>query len=457
MHTDITMQTIRHLTLITLGLFLQCSSAYSKPNIIVFYSDDHGYADLGCQGVLKDLKTPHIDKLAAGGVRMLAGYTTAAQCVPSRAGLLSGQYQNKIGVEQNKDPMDGFDQCLTIAERLKAAGYATGMTGKWHLGGPGKIIKHGFDDVYFKKSSTKPGWINYDLNGKDVKPGTQPDKMYHLDANTAATQAFIKRHHKDPFFFYCAYRAPHVPLDATQKYLDRFPGEMPERRRRALAMISAMDDGVGSVMDTLREYDIEEKTLVFFISDNGAPLKIHKEDKRGIGPGWDGSLNDPLNGEKGMVTEGGIRVPFIAYWKGTLSGGNQYRHPVITLDVAATAVALAGLEHPAELDGVNIMPYLKGDNTAAPHQALYWKWRNQSAIRKGKWKFISAFDRDYLYDMELDAAETKNLASKNPQAVNELKEQLAAWLKKNTQESKGGKTGKEFFDFYLHDIQPDKK
>jgi uncharacterized sulfatase len=428
--------------------------ASAKPNIIVFYSDDHGYADLSCQGILKDVRTPHIDSLAASGVRMTSGYSTAAQCVPSRAGLLSGQYQNKIGVEQNKDPLDGFNQALTIAERLKKAGYVTGMTGKWHLGLSANITSHGFDDVYYK-SSESPGWTNFDLEGKDVKPGTPAKDMYHLDANSAATSAFIKRHHKSPFFFYCAYRAPHVPLDPPSKYLDRFSGKMPERRRKALAMISAMDDGVGDVIETLRQYEIEEKTLIFFIGDNGAPLKIHKEDAPGIGPGWDGSLNDPLNGEKGTVIEGGARVPFVVSWKGTIPGGQVYDHPVIALDVAATAVALAGLGEVAELDGVNLLPYLTGKNKNAPHDALFWKWRGQSAIRKGQWKFISAYDREYLYDLEADIGEKKNLLQTHPEIASELKHRLSTWVEKNTQKSASGNEGREYFDFYLHGKTPD--
>lgn len=273
-----------------------------KPNVILIFTDDHGYADLSCQGVFNDVKTPHIDTLAAGGVRMTNGYVTAPQCVPSRAGILTGQYQNKFGLEANKGNLDGFNNALTIAERLKEAGYATGMSGKWHLGPPPEIPQHGFDDVYYKNSN-RAGWANYDLNGIDVDPGPEASDLYHLDANAAAACAFIKRHRDEPFFFYLAFRAPHVPLDATRKYLERFPGEMPERRRKALAMISAVDDGVGSILKSLREYGIEENTLVFFIGDNGAPLKIHKLDAPGNGAGWDGSLNDPLNGEKGTVIE----------------------------------------------------------------------------------------------------------------------------------------------------------
>ena len=265
-----------------------------KPNIIVIFSDDHGYTDLACQGVSSDLKTPHLDALAQEGVRMAAGYVTAPQCVPSRAGLLTGRYQNRFGVESNSESLDGFNAQRTIAERLKVAGYATGMTGKWHLGSPKEILEHGFDDVYYKNAN-RPGWANFTLDGKDCPPGPETSDLYHLDANSEATCAFIRRHQNKPFFFYCAYRAPHVPLDAPPQYLKRFPGEMPERRRQALAMIAAMDDGVGKIMATLRELNLEEKTIVFYIGDNGAPLKIHKEDAPGGGPGWDGSLNDPLN------------------------------------------------------------------------------------------------------------------------------------------------------------------
>ncbi|HID23095.1 MAG TPA: sulfatase, partial [Planctomycetaceae bacterium] len=283
---------------------VQPAGAAEKPNVLVIFTDDQGYADLSCQGIRRDVRTPHIDALAAGGVRMTCGYVTAPQCVPSRAGLLTGRYQNRFGVEHNKSPLDGFNAELTIAERLKKAGYVTGMTGKWHLGPAREIVQHGFDFVYFKHSNG-PAWANFDLDGHDRKPGPMNDGLYHIDANTAAACAFIRRHHDQPFFFYCAYRAPHVPLDPPQKYLKRFPGRMPERRRKALAMISAVDEGVGQILLTLRRYGLEQRTLVFFISDNGAPLKIHKLDAPGGGPGWDGSLNDLLNGEKGMLTEGG--------------------------------------------------------------------------------------------------------------------------------------------------------
>jgi uncharacterized sulfatase len=264
------------------------------------------------------------------------------------------------------------------------------------------------------------------------------------------------------FFLYASYRAPHVPLDAPQKYLDRFPGEMPERRRQALAMISCVDDGVGQMVETLRKNGLEEDTLIFVIADNGAPYKIHKTDMPGGGPGWDGSLNDPMNGEKGMLTEGGVRVPFVVSWKGTIPGGQVVDHPVITLDVAATAVAQAGLPEDPALDGVNLIPYLTGEKQGAPHEALYWRWLGQSTIRKGKWKYLRADDREYLFDMENDFIETKNLVEQYPEVAATLHADLGKWC--NTlnppgiwaQKSGGmSKTADEYYNWYVdgnHDL-----
>lgn len=427
-------------------------AAASKPNIILIFSDDHGYSDLGCQGIQHDLRTPNIDALAAGGVRMTSGYASAPQCVPSRAGLLSGRYQNRLGVESNGMPLDGFNAELTIAERLKKVGYATGMTGKWHLGPPREIVKHGFDDVYYK-SANRPGWSNFGLDGSDREPGPENSKLYHLDANSAAACAFIKRHHDEPFFFYCAYRAPHVPLDAPKKYLDRFPGKMPERRRQALAMISAMDDGVGRIVATLREFDLEEQTLIFYIGDNGAPLKIHKLDAPGGGPGWDGSLNDPLNGEKGMLSEGGIRVPFVASWKGHIPSGQVYDPPVISLDAAATALALAGLPADPKLDGVNLIPFLNQEENGVPHETLFWRWIAQSAVREGKWKYLRGGTREYLYDLEADREEKRNLVKKHPEIAKRLSAKLEGWAEQLTPPGLTTKpmssTWEQYFDFYL--------
>ena len=438
------------------------STGQRKPNIIVIYTDDHGYADLSSQKVFDDVKTPHIDALATSGVRMTDGYCTAPQCVPSRGGLLSGQYQTKWGLESNpqfKDPqvMKRFNELTTLPERLKKAGYATGMTGKWHLGSneADAIATHGFDKV-FHKNSNGPGHWNMNLQGEDVEPQIQKGGDYHLEMTSQFACTFIDRYKDQPFFFYLAYRAPHVPLDATPKYLKRFPGKMPERRRQALAMLSAVDDGVGQIMATLRKHSLEEDTLIFFISDNGAPLKIHKLDAPGGGPGWDGSLNDPLNGEKGMLTEGGIRVPFVVSWKGTIPAGQTYSHPVITLDVAATANALAGLPEDPVLDGVNLMPYLTGEKKGAPHEVLYWRWLGQSAIRKGKWKYLRSDDREYLFDMETDFEETNDVLKDNPKIATSLHADLKAWAA--TQSPPGlwamksagmSRAAARYFDWYI--------
>lgn len=441
-----------------------------KPNVIVVFTDDHGYADLSCQGVFDDVRTPSMDALAASGVRMTDGYCTAPQCVPSRGGLISGQYQTKWGLESNpqfKDAaiMKRFDRLETIPERLKKAGYATGMAGKWHLG-PGTanaISTHGFDQV-FHKNSNGPGHWNMNLQGEDVEPQMQKGGGYHIDLISEFACAFIERHHEQPFFFYLACRAPHVPLDAPKSYLDRFPGEMPERRRQALAMLSAVDDGVGRIMATLRKHKIEEDTLIFIIGDNGAPLKIHKVDAPGGGPGWDGSLNDPMNGEKGMLTEGGIRVPFVVYWKGVIPGGQIYPHPVITLDVGATACSLAGLKHDPALDGVDLTPFLRGEKEGSPHEVLYWRWLGQSAIRKGNWKYIRSDEREYLFNMEDDYEEKNDLLGRHPKIAASLHAELKKWAQGQSppglwvMKSEGmSRNAAKYYDWYIEgkrDSQP---
>jgi uncharacterized sulfatase len=434
-------------------LVLCTSLAHAKqPNMVVIFTDDHGWPDLGSVGIYDDLQTPHLDNMAKEGLRASNGYVTAPQCVPSRAGLLSGRDQSRFGVESNGAPLDGFNAQETIAERLSAAGYATGMAGKWHLGPPSEIADHGFDKVFFKHSNA-PGFWNMTLEGKDITPEQQQGAGYHLDLISDFACAFIERFKDDPFFFYLAYRAPHVPLDAPEKYLKRFPGKMPERRRQALAMISAVDDGVGKIMETLRKHKLEENTLIFFIGDNGAPLKIHMTDAPGGGPGWDGSLNKPMNGEKGMLSEGGIRVPWLAYWKGTIPGGQVYDHAVTSLDVAATSIALAGLEPDPRLDGVNLVPFFCGKEQGAPHDTLYWRWIAQSAVREGKWKLLVGGKRSYLFDLETDPEELNDLKDNHPEIAQRLRDKLEQWAGEldppGLTTKAMAKTWEDYFDFYL--------
>ncbi len=427
----------------------------SKPNFIVIYTDDHGYSDLSIQGIKNDVKTPNIDKLASNGVLMESGYSTAPQCVPSRGGILTGRFQSRFGLELNGDSLDGFDSEITIADRLKSVGYATGMAGKWHLGPANEITKHGFDQVYYKNSG-QPGLVNYNFDGETIPFSQEPTGLYHLDACSKAATTFIEMHKNKPFFFYLAYRAPHVPLDATQKYLDRFPGKMPERRRQALAMLSAVDDGVGEIIKTLEKNNLLENTVIFIIGDNGAPLKITKEDKPGGGPGWDGSLNDPLNGEKGTLIEGGIRTPFVVYWKDKLLNG-IYKHPVSAMDFAATAVELAGMTMDNKLDGVNLIPFLNGKKEGAPHESLCWRWGGQSAIRKGEWKFLKGDDREYLFNLGNDIEEKNDLLSKHPEIVTQLKKELLLWSQGLSPKgfTNGGmsQNANTYFDYYLDGVQ----
>ncbi len=425
----------------------------AKPNVIVFYTDDHGYADLGVQGVMEDLKTPNVDALAFSGIRALHGYSTAPQCVPSRAGLLSGRFQSRFGVEANGSELTGFDKQTTIARRLQDAGYVTAQFGKWHLGPATEITGHGFTHV-FSQAGARPFTANIGLDGKDRSMSDLPPDLYHVDGCSKAAASLVERYRDRPFFLYIAYRAPHVPLDAPKKYLDRFPGQMPERRRQALAMISAVDDGVGLVMDTLKREGLLEKTLIFCIADNGAPLKITKADTPGGGPGWDGSHNDPLNGEKGMLAEGGMHVPFVVAYPGIVPGGQVYTHPVSTLDVAATVAELAGIEtKPGELDGVNLIPYLKGEISTPPHDALTWRWGAQAAIREGNWKLLRGGNREYLYDLAADLEEKHNVASQHPEIAARLRGRLATWCDELTPPGLTvgpmSQAATAYYDFYL--------
>ncbi|HCN76075.1 MAG TPA: hypothetical protein DIT13_02635 [Verrucomicrobiales bacterium] len=452
-----------------------------KPNFIVIFTDDQGWADLGSQGVREDLKTPHLDALAASGVRCTAGYITAPQCSPSRAGLLTGRYQQRFGLDAISDtPMPVSE--LTIAERLKLAGYVSGMVGKWHLDAspssgdwikrnpksvvrtPGQPLRireparlafspagQGFDEFYMNNRERR--WANFRADGTSLKPEgewlteTTGDR---LDDETAGALAFLERNHAKPFFLYLAYSGPHTPLEATPERLARFPGEMPERRRTALAMLATIDDGVGRIMKTLRKHGVEENTLIVFTSDNGAPLKKTMPDsplttepngKQSDIGGWDGSMNAPQFGEKGMLTEGGIRVPFLWSWKGVIPAGQVFDHPVSSLDIAATVLKVAGgslrgsaaapedaAKAAATLDGVNLLPHLKGEVATPPHDALYWRFWKQAAVRAGDWKLIHLGDgTDLLFDLSQTDSETKNLAAQHPEKAAELRAKLETW------------------------------
>jgi arylsulfatase A-like enzyme len=394
-----------------------------RPNLIVILTDDQGYADLGIQGVVEDVKTPHIDALAADGVRFTRAYVTAPQCVPSRAGLLTGRHQTVFGAETNRGgPLPLTER--TIADRLKAVGYRTGMIGKWHLGLGEEYLpgRRGFDEYFV---GTRGSYrANFALDASDLPnpPQIVRDERYRIDVQTDAAIAFLERRSADPeqpFFLYLAYFAPHVPLERPEPYLSRFRDVPDENRRMGLAAIAAVDDGVGRIRRFLNEHAMEENTLLFVLSDNGAPIRRGK---------WDGSLNLPLTGEKGMLTDGGTRIPFLAVWKGVLPRGKIEERAVSSLDIAATALALAGEKSAAELDGVNLLPFLTGKNSAAPHELLCWRFRGQAAIFDGRWKLVFVFpDHWLLFDHAQNAPESNDVAPRYPEVVERLRIRLEAW------------------------------
>jgi len=450
--------------LATFFLLASAHAAEQRPNILLIFTDDHGWADLGSQGVDKDIRTPNLDQLVRDGVLFKRGYVTAPQCTPSRAGLISGRYQNSFGVECNGFVMK--QEVVTLAERLKSAGYATGISGKWHLDieeqrkgkGPKnktlpELAPHhqGFDEYFtgFMQDYS----ASHALDGSPFPDAPQPvrDERCRVVIQTEAALAFLKRRKAQPdkpWFHYLAWMAPHVPLESPEPWFSQTPAHLPLQRRQALALIGAIDDGLGRIRARIKEMGQEQNTLIFLIGDNGAPL----------GKAWDGSLNLPMRGQKGMLSEGGIRVPFVAAWPGHIPAGQVYDKPVLSLDVAATAVALAGAKDIAAqpLDGVNLMPFLTGENKAAPHETLYWRWQSQAAVQEFPYKLILLGDRErLLFDITEPGGENieRNLIAEHPEIAGRLEAKLKAWC--NTLQPPGLPTTFDRFHeglFGEHDI-----
>lgn len=433
-------------------------AADPRPNIIVIFTDDHGFADLGIQGTDPDVAalTPNIDRLGSEGVRFTSGYCTAPQCVPSRAGILSGRYQQRFGVDTNGyGPMR--HEVVTFAERMRTAGFRTGMTGKWHLEPNHSdtiwMTENGyasFNDVptdvrrsflpdqqgfeEFAEGYVNTYWSNYTRTGANGTPlGSSSNETGHrLDVQSDFALSFIERNKDRPFIYYLSYYAPHLPLTWVDRYNNSsFLPHLPEKRRIALSMIKAMDDGVGLILAKLANLGIDDNTMIWFIGDNGAPLGYQEAGNIGAtdaAVAWDGSLNTPWNGEKGMLAEGGIRVPFLLRWPAAIQP-QVYDHPVISLDVAATAIAMAGLPESAELDGANLIPHLTGADTNPPHERLFWRFWNQGAVREGRWKYLkpSPTSLGMLFDLENDRHEFENVIGKFPQIAADLDARLEEW------------------------------
>lgn len=406
---------------------LRAADAPRKPNIVVIVADDLGNADLGVQGG-KDIPTPQIDALANSGVRLTNGYVSGPYCSPTRAGLLTGRYQQRFGHEFNPGPPSNPATEVglpltetTIADRLSKAGYRTGLVGKWHLGNGDKFHpqSRGFGEffgflggahAYLPGTGDTKG-PNAILRGRAVAD----EKEYLTDAFGREAVAYIERHKDEPFFLLLNFNAVHTPLETNEKYTKPFEGISDPKRRAYAALLSAADHAVGLVTQKLRDEKLEENTLIIFISDNG-------------GPPVNGSSNGPLRGYKAQTWEGGVRVPFFVSWKGKLPAGKTYDQPAIQLDIAPTLLAAAGVEAPADakFDGVNLLPYLSGEKSEAPHDKLYWRFGPQSAIRAGDWKLVKAVgvEEPILVNLASDISESKDLSAEQPEKKKEL---LAAW------------------------------
>jgi len=403
-------------------------AAARRPNVLVIIADDLGYADLGVQGC-KDVPTPHIDSIGATGVRFTNGYVSCPVCSPTRAGLMTGRYQQRFGHEFNPGPAalaeEHFGLPLTeatLADRLKKLGYATGMVGKWHLGYKPAMHpqKRGFDEFFGFLGGAHSYVDAMRDKANPILRGTEQvnEKSYLTDALGREAAAFVERHVKEPFFLYLSFNAVHTPMDASERLLGRFGSITDARRRTFATMLASMDEGVGQVLGKLREHKLEENTLIFFVSDNGGPTPSNT------------SRNDPLRGYKGQVLEGGIRVPFLMQWKGQLPAGKVYEHPVIALDILPTAVVAAGGTIPSNpvMDGVNLVPYVTGREKRTPHERLYWRFGPQQAIRKGDWKLARlAEGAPQLYNLAEDVGEKNDLAGKMPEKVKELLADYGAW------------------------------
>ena len=420
----------------TAGLSLKACAkeAEEKPNVIVIYTDDQGYADLGCQGS-DVIKTPHVDQLAERGVRFTNGYVTAPQCMPSRAGLLTGKYQQTFGFYDNRTGPLPLNE-KTLGNYFQQAGYRTGAVGKWHLQvGMEKRdrgVRHyhegekyqpgakGFDEYFTRAHNPELSeqfyLANYDLQGNKLEANTVIETpLYRIEAQTKAALGFIQRNREQPFFLYLAYFAPHVPLDAPQEYLDRFPNIEHPRRKLCAAMLSAIDDGVGDIYKMLLNYGISENTIIVFMSDNGAPANLS-----------DGSINDPLRGYKGSLFEGGIRVPLIISWPEKVAGNRVSNDPVMTLDISTTLAELALGKSQYQMDGQNLLPLLKEGKTL-DERNLYWVWQEQSAIRCGKWKYLDHEGTEFLFNLDVDISEQNSVLKDYPKIAEELKNKLNNW------------------------------
>jgi arylsulfatase A-like enzyme len=437
------------LTLIMLsGLLLSAQQDKDKPNLIVIMTDDMGYADVGFNGC-KDIPTPNIDSIAYNGAHIVNGYVSFPVCGPSRAGFITGRYQDRFGFTTNPtiDPTNDIaglplDE-KTIAEVLHKEGYKSAIVGKWHLGTHPNFhpLKRGFDYFYgflsgghnyfmnqltienLENVKSKWAWYKTKLRENHKTLEFEDYKTDYLtDELSEAGLRFINKQaeNNQSFFLFLAYNAPHTPMHATEKYLSRFPDIEDKKRKTYAAMVSAVDDGVGNVLRTLKNNGIEENTLIVFLSDNG-------------GAHNNASQNTPLRGTKGSVYEGGLRVPFAMQWKGVIPANTSYEESVSSLDIMASIVDILDIKtNPKKpLDGVNIIPYLTGKKKGAPHEYLFWrKWeQNAMAAINADYKLLKVKKNaeTEFYNLKKDVSEKENIKGSNSKKVQEIQNEWDKW------------------------------
>lgn len=424
--------------------FFSCGTSNNKPpNVIVIISDDQGYADVGFHGS-NEIFTPNIDRIAKNGVVFSEGYVSYAVCSPSRAGLITGRYQNRFGYSRNillapNDSLMGLPLSeQTLPDVLNNVDYKTKAIGKWHLGAHKSLVpeKRGFDEFfgfligghrYFPEDLTlndltearrqMDGYITkiYD-NGKRINT-----KKYLTEELSDNAVKFIEDNSDNPFFLYLSYNAPHTPLQATTKDLERNKHIDIEKRQTYAAMVSSMDDGIGLILDKLEQKNIFENTIVFFFSDNGGVEWYNFSD------------NGPLRGIKGDFFEGGIRVPFTMQWPNKIKPGTIYDKPIIALDIFATVASAAKAEKyiKNEIDGVNLIPYLSGNKSGLPHEYLYWKNPDKDidVIRDNRYKYLRIKNDEYIFDLKNDISEESNIIDLSKPIYDRLKSQFKLWEK----------------------------
>ncbi len=433
---------LRSLFAATLGLAgtMPAAVASAPPNVVVMIVDDLGWGDVSCLN-RGEVNTPHIDRLAKTGVKFTSGYATAPLCGPARAGFFSGVYQQRFGFVDNLGGIPTTQPLLP--GMLHDAGYRTALLGKWHSAGPRPHERGIFDETLCSHISSP--FIDYHhpklaRNGK-----VEVHETYSTDLFAREAVEFIERNKAGPFSLTVTFNAPHIlrvvknaqliqkeydaavaagkildipkvpmarPGDAD-KFSAQFPGD--SARADTVATIVALDEAVGRILDKIQAVGLERRTIIFFFGDNGG----HPENR---------SNSLPLRDYKWSLYEGGIRVPFLASYPGVFPAGLSYDHPVSTLDILPTVAALTGTKAPAQLDGVNLTPFLIGRQTTSPHDVLYFSIGGFGAVRQGKWKLVlSPNGTPALFDLASDFEEKRDLAARDPDRVKELTAQWKAW------------------------------